>query len=54
MIEVDGGVNEKTLPKVVEAGANVLVMGSAIFGHPLGPRAAVESTRRALQEIASL
>ncbi|GAE24203.1 ribulose-phosphate 3-epimerase [Halalkalibacter wakoensis JCM 9140] len=30
-IEVDGGVNEKTAKKCVEAGANVLVAGSAIY-----------------------
>lgn len=30
-LAVDGGVNEVTAPSVVEAGANVLVMGSAIF-----------------------
>lgn len=31
-IEVDGGVDARTAPKVVEAGANLLVAGSAIFG----------------------
>jgi len=31
-LAVDGGINERTAPKVVEAGANVLVMGSAVFG----------------------
>jgi ribulose-phosphate 3-epimerase len=30
-LAVDGGINEMTAPSVVEAGANVLVMGSAIF-----------------------
>lgn len=30
-IEVDGGINEETLPKVLEAGANVIVAGSAVF-----------------------
>jgi len=33
-IEVDGGVTSKTLPLVAEAGANVIVAGSAIFGKP--------------------
>jgi ribulose-phosphate 3-epimerase len=32
-IEVDGGISEKTARAVVEAGANVLVAGAAIFGH---------------------
>jgi ribulose-phosphate 3-epimerase len=31
-LAVDGGLNEQTVRKVVEAGANVLVMGSAVFG----------------------
>lgn len=31
-IQVDGGINEKTLPMVLEAGANVIVAGSAVFG----------------------
>lgn len=32
LIEIDGGVNAVTAPRVIEAGANVLVAGSAIFG----------------------
>jgi ribulose-phosphate 3-epimerase len=31
-IEVDGGINAETLPKVRDAGANVFVAGSGIFG----------------------
>ena len=31
-IEIDGGINQKTLPAAKEAGANVFVIGSAIFG----------------------
>jgi ribulose-phosphate 3-epimerase len=31
-IEVDGGVNEKTASLCIEAGANVLVAGSAVYG----------------------
>ena len=31
-LEVDGGVDEKTAPLCVEAGADVLVAGSAVFG----------------------
>lgn len=30
-IEVDGGINADTLPGVLEAGANVIVAGSAVF-----------------------
>ena len=31
-LEVDGGVSPKTAPAVVQAGANVLVAGSAVYG----------------------
>jgi ribulose-phosphate 3-epimerase len=31
-VEVDGGVNEETGPRVARAGANLLVAGSAVFG----------------------
>jgi ribulose-phosphate 3-epimerase len=32
LIEVDGGVNEATAPLLVQAGVDVLVAGSAVFG----------------------
>ncbi|XEC96982.1 ribulose-phosphate 3-epimerase [Paenibacillus tarimensis] len=32
LIEVDGGINAVTAPLVMEAGANVLVAGNAVFG----------------------
>ena len=31
-IEVDGGINAKTIGSVIDAGANVFVAGSAVFG----------------------
>lgn len=31
-VQVDGGINKETAPEVIEAGADVLVAGSAIFG----------------------
>jgi len=33
-IEVDGGISEDNASQVAAAGANVLVAGAAIFGHP--------------------
>jgi ribulose-phosphate 3-epimerase len=30
-LAVDGGINARTAPQVVEAGADLLIMGSAIF-----------------------
>ncbi len=32
LIEVDGGINDKTAPLVIEAGADILVAGSFVFG----------------------
>ena len=32
LIEVDGGVNGETAPRLVEAGVDVLVAGSYVFG----------------------
>ena len=34
LIEIDGGVNRETGKRLVEAGADVLVAGSAVFGAP--------------------
>ncbi len=44
-IEVDGGVNAVTIRGVVEAGADVLVMGSAVFSSPLGVHGAIAEMR---------
>ncbi len=40
-LEVDGGINLETGRRALDAGANVLVAATAIFGHPQGPGAAV-------------
>lgn len=42
-IEVDGGISAATAPLVVEAGADVLVAGNAVFGQA--------DRRRAIGEI---
>lgn len=49
-IEVDGGIDEKTAPLVVDAGARILVAGSAIFGKP-DRNAAMESIRTAVSSL---
>jgi ribulose-phosphate 3-epimerase len=41
-VEVDGGINTHTAALVAEAGANVLVAGSAVFDSKDGPAAAVQ------------
>ncbi len=43
-LEVDGGIAPKTAPLVVEAGANVLVAGSAVYGKEDIP-AAIQALR---------
>jgi ribulose-phosphate 3-epimerase len=34
LLEVDGGVNDTTIGRCAEAGAHLMVVGSAIFSHP--------------------
>src|SRR5580704_15759469 len=41
-LEVDGGIDAMTAPLVVDAGATVLVAGSAIFNNPEGVAAAMK------------
>jgi ribulose-phosphate 3-epimerase len=41
-LEVDGGIEPHTAPLVVEAGATVLVAGSAVFAVPGGPAAGIQ------------
>ena len=45
-LEVDGGIGPKTAPLAVEAGANVLVAGSAVYGAP-DPAGAIAALRQA-------
>lgn len=51
-VEVDGGITERTAPQMVEAGARVLVAGSAVFeGDPTEKmREIIASGRRAAGE----
>jgi ribulose-phosphate 3-epimerase len=42
-LEVDGGIDPTSAPRVVKAGANVLVAGNAVFGHRGGTEAGVRS-----------
>ncbi len=46
-LEVDGGISAVTAPQVVEAGANVLVAGNAIFAASEGVAAATHALRSA-------
>ena len=48
-LELDGGVNLETAPFGVEAGANVLVAGTAVFGDTQGLTAAMNKLRSCLE-----
>jgi ribulose-phosphate 3-epimerase len=50
-IEVDGGIHEETAPLVVEAGANLLVAGSAVYGREEGVAAAIERLKSSVRGI---
>ena len=50
-IAVDGGIAPGTAPEVVQAGADVLIAASAVFKHPQGIRAGLDSLRASIQRI---
>jgi ribulose-phosphate 3-epimerase len=45
LLEVDGGVNTDTLPEVIAAGAQVFVVATAVFRHPLGIKAGIDTLK---------
>ncbi len=47
-IEVDGGIDARSAPLVVKAGASVLVAGSSVFGHKNGIEAGIRALRTAV------
>ncbi len=47
-LEVDGGVGAANAARVVDAGASVLVAGSAVYGHPDGAGAGVRAIHAAV------
>jgi len=47
-LEVDGGINAEVAPKVVKAGARVLVAGAAVFNSELTVKEALEKIRASL------
>jgi ribulose-phosphate 3-epimerase len=49
-IEVDGGISAGNVVAPWKAGANLIVVGSALLNHPGGKRAAAEEIRQALIE----
>ena len=47
-VEVDGGIDARTAPLVVAAGATVLVAGSSVYGNKAGVAAAIKAIRDAV------
>lgn len=47
-IEVDGGIDSRTAPLVVAAGATVLVAGNSVYGYKGGVAAGIKAIRQAL------
>jgi ribulose-phosphate 3-epimerase len=50
-LEVDGGITAETAPLVVEAGARVLVAGSAVFQHAEGVAKAMERIGESVRKV---
>ena len=49
-LEVDGGIDLETLPKMKQAGATAYVAATAVFKNPQGPAAGVRSLRALMDE----
>lgn len=50
LIEVDGGVNTRTAPMLMKAGADILVAGSALYGAP-DAKAFIDAIRAEYREM---
>jgi len=50
LIEVDGGITPQTIGKVTEAGANVMVAGSAVFKYKI-PGEGISLLRKGISEL---
>lgn len=48
-IEVDGGINAETAPYAIQAGANVLIAGTALFGHDDGLTAGIKAMEHVIE-----
>ncbi|HEX8598392.1 MAG TPA: ribulose-phosphate 3-epimerase [Chloroflexia bacterium] len=49
-VEVDGGIHEETIARAVNAGANLLVAGSAVYGDKEGVAHAMEKLKRTIDD----
>jgi len=50
-LEVDGGINAEIAPRVVKAGANVLVAGAAVFSNNDGVEKAIQRIRESIRSL---
>jgi ribulose-phosphate 3-epimerase len=50
-LEVDGGIDAMTAPLVIDAGANILVAGTSIFGAQEGVSAAMKRLRPSASQL---
>jgi ribulose-phosphate 3-epimerase len=50
LIEVDGGINAESAPTAMQAGANVLILGSAVFKHADGAAAGVQQIQQVIEQ----
>ena len=50
-IMVDGGINEDTITEAVQAGANVIVSGSSIFGENRRTSMGIQPIKNALEKL---
>lgn len=48
LIQVDGGIAEKTIQSAYQAGARVFVAGNAVFCHPAGIAAGIQCLRKSV------
>jgi ribulose-phosphate 3-epimerase len=48
IIQVDGGMTVTTLPQAYAVGARNFVCGNAVFKHPIGIKAGIQSLRSAV------
>ncbi len=49
LIEVDGGITSENLPRIHDAGADIFVIGSAIFSNAIGITRSIEKIKSSLK-----
>lgn len=52
--ELDGGVNEETLPKIIKSGVDAICPGSAVFGNEKSPKENVEKMKTLIENYSKV